>query len=183
MRQALIGALAALVAAAAVGAVVALSGVVNVAADEPPGTLEAWFLGTVADRSVAAHSSDVEVPDLDDPAMLREGAEHYDAMCKGCHGAPGKELSKFAKSLNPMPPNLTKTENDEPKELFWVTKHGIRMTGMPAWGKTHDDAHLWDIVALMTKLPGMSPEEYARLLPPPSEREHHDHEEHDADDR
>src|SRR5262249_42518674 len=48
-------------------------------------------------------------------------------------------------------------------ELFWIIKHGIKMTGMPAWAD-HSDEELWATVAFIKKLPGMTPEEYAKLV-------------------
>ena len=38
------------------------------------------------------------------------------------------------------------------------------MTGMPAWGITHDDDLLWDVVALVRKLPELRPEQYEALV-------------------
>lgn len=49
-------------------------------------------------------------------------------------------------------------------ELFWVTKHGIKMTGMPAWGATHADDSIWPVVAFMLKLPELNGAEYSTLL-------------------
>ena len=48
-------------------------------------------------------------------------------------------------------PTSTKTDFT-PAEQFWIIKHGVKMTGMPAWGVTHDDEMLWDVVALVRKL-------------------------------
>ena len=50
------------------------------------------------------------------------------------------------------------------KELFWVTKNGIRMTGMPAWGPTHNDKDIWSVVAFVQTLPNLGPEEYKRIV-------------------
>ena len=47
-----------------------------------------------------------------------------------------------------------------PAEQFWIVKHGVKMTGMPAWGFTHDDDLLWDVVAFVRKLPELTPEQY-----------------------
>jgi hypothetical protein len=38
------------------------------------------------------------------------------------------------------------------------------MTGMPAWGVTHDDALLWDVVAFVRKLPELTPEQYETMI-------------------
>src|SRR3546814_15521897 len=51
-----------------------------------------------------------------------------------------------------------------PAQQFWIIKHGIKMTAMPAWGKTHPDPLIWDMVAFVRKLPGMSPTEYKQLV-------------------
>jgi mono/diheme cytochrome c family protein len=67
--------------------------------------------------------------------------------------------------MNPPPPDLAdRAKVRTPAELFWVTKHGIRMTGMPAWGPTHSDKQLWELVAFVEKLPELSKVEYQKLI-------------------
>jgi len=63
--------------------------------------------------------------------------------------------------LYPQPPNLAEDGIDNPGEAFWIIKHGIKMSAMPAWGKTHTDAQLWAVVAFLDKLPKMTPAQYA----------------------
>lgn len=175
MKNALAGSAVTLVVLAIIGLVVIFSGVVNVAADSPPPAMMEWVLESTMHRSVAVRANDIEVPDLDDPAMLTEGASHYDTMCVSCHGAPGVEPGEIAMGLDPKPPELASEESIDPATFFWITKHGVTMTGMPAWGETHDDASLWSMVALMTRFDEMSPEEYRRLV---SSSDAHDHGEH-----
>jgi len=147
------------------GALFVYSGVFNVSARwEDPAWL-AWLLETVRERSIETRAEPIPVPrDLEDPARARRGLEHYAEMCQWCHGAPGEEESEIAKGLNPPPPQLAGREEEgeehDPRELFWVIKNGIRMTGMPAWGPTHDDEELWDLVAAVRRLPELSPEAY-----------------------
>jgi mono/diheme cytochrome c family protein len=62
--------------------------------------------------------------------------------------------------------NLAQEEMQPAQRAFWIVKHGIKMTGMPAWGKTLDDAAIWDIVAFVRKMPAMSPETYQDLSRP-----------------
>ena len=38
---------------------------------------------------------------------------------------------------------------------------------MPAFGVIHSDEHLWHIVALLRRLPQLSPEEFAQLTEAP----------------
>jgi len=147
------------------GLVFIYSGFFDVAASEPDSSITRWILDTTRTRSIKAHAADIQVPPgLDDPAQLLIGTEHFAAHCAVCHGAPGVSKGEVAEGLNPQPPNLThSSEHYNPSELFWIIKHGIKMTGMPAWGD-HSDNELWATVAFIEKLPGMSDQEYAKLV-------------------
>ena len=108
-------------------------------------------------------------------AMIATGAEHYAAMCTDCHLAPDKrEDSDIRAGLYPKPPDLTKHIDATPPEMFWVIKHGIKMSGMPAWGKTHDDASIWGLVAFLQKLPELTPAQFRALARTEGEP-HHQH--------
>lgn len=155
---------------------VAFSGVANVAADEKAPAIVDWFLGTTSDHAVERRAAAIPVPDLGGADMVREGYEHYREMCVGCHGAPGVERSEVAEGLNPRAPNLAVPDAPGPAEEFWVVKHGIRMTGMPAFGPSHPDDKVWDIVAFLQRLKGMSAADYAAFVqqqaqPPEKEAE------------
>ena len=84
--------------------------------------------------------------------------------CAVCHGAPGVERGDLAEGLYPRPPNLAQTAHSyTPAELFWILKHGIKMTGMPSWAD-HSDDELWATVAFLRELVEMSPQDYAKLI-------------------
>lgn len=144
------------------------SGCYDVAASNPDAGLVAWALRTTQSRSVhRAYESlegKVQIPRLDDPQMIRTGFIHYHEMCVTCHGAPGVKVSEIGQGLNPFPPELAKAGEDEPLEFFWIVKHGIKMTGMPAFGATHSDDEIWAIVAFVQRLPKLSPEEYQAMV-------------------
>jgi len=152
-------------------AVVALafifSGVYDVAASTPDTGLIAWALETTQHRSVhravEAFEETAQVPDLEDPQRIRNGFVHYYEMCVTCHGAPGVPISEVGQGLNPYPPELA-SKSDEPAEIFWVVKNGIKMTGMPAFGVTHSDDEIWDIVAFMNRMPKLSPQQYQQMI-------------------
>ncbi len=156
------------VAAAAAGAGFGLvfSGLVDVAATSPHWTITEWFLETTMEHSVRIRANEIEPPALlEEDTRVRAGALAYDDMCVLCHGSPGAEPGVVGQGLNPAPPELaTEEEEWSAAELFWITKHGVRMTGMPAFGPTHADEELWDIVALVRKLPRMSRSEYRALV-------------------
>ena len=139
------------------------SGVYNIAADAPHWPVVFNLMETVRQTSIAAHAKDIPVPPLDDPKMIAEGAEHYSGMCTGCHLAPGMTDSEIRPGLYPQPPNLTQHVHASPAEMFWTIKHGVKMSAMPAWGTTHDDAAIWGMVAFLQKLPELTPEQYAKL--------------------
>ena len=141
------------------------SGIYNVSAMRPETGIFRWVLNTTMDNSVEHHSEGIQVPNLSDSLRIKEGFAHYKEMCETCHRAPGKEETELAKGLNPPAPDLVKYGyRMDPKEIFWITKNGIRMTGMPAWGKTHSDDKIWAIVAAVKKLNEVSPEEYNSFL-------------------
>ncbi|MEJ2543309.1 MAG: cytochrome c [Calditrichaceae bacterium] len=150
-----------------IGLIVMYSGFINVSALEPSSGFTRWILHTTMDRSVDVRGEDLPAPDLNNEDMIREGGEHYVHMCQGCHGAPGIEDTEFAKGLEPRAPHLYRRSNPEDfnaGEAFWVTKNGIMMTSMPAWGRTHSDQKIWNIVAFLKKLPQLSPEEYNQIM-------------------
>lgn len=146
------------------------SGLYHMGADDPHWPVTYRLIEILRDRSIAARSGDIEVPaDLGDPVRARRGAGNYDAMCAGCHLAPGRRDSEIRKGLYPQPPNLALPDKASERYMaanqFWVIKHGLKMSGMPAWGKAGvDDASIWDMVALIPKLSSLSPNEYQRLV-------------------
>jgi mono/diheme cytochrome c family protein len=115
-------------------------------------------------RSVEQHSRGIEVPPLESPAVHARGFACFKAHCEQCHGAPGIARAEFAKGLLPVPSSLSQAAHDWlPAELYWITRHGIKMTGMPAWQFRLDEEALWATVAFLLKLPGLSAREYAQL--------------------
>ena len=153
-----------LITAGVVGLAV-YSGAYNIAADDPHSRAISWLTSTVRTRSIAVRASNISVPiDLNDPRRIAAGAAEYGEMCSGCHLAPGLEKTEISKGLYPSAPELSHGSDLTPAEQFWVLKHGIKMTGMPAWGPTHDDDLLWDIVAFMRKLPTLSPQQYQEIV-------------------
>ncbi|MEJ5263047.1 MAG: cytochrome c [Ignavibacterium sp.] len=140
------------------------SGWYDVSAMNEESRMMKWIFNTTKNNSVESRIENISVPELNDSSMIKEGFEHYNEMCVSCHSAPGKEEPELSKGLNPPAPYLVdEAKETDARELFWVTKNGIRMTGMPAWGKTHTDEQIWNIVAFMKKLPDMSAEDYEKM--------------------
>jgi len=167
----LLGALLLIVAALAVlAAVLVYQGTLDIAADVPHSSIVLQMMKAARDRTIAVRAKEIQVPPLDDPHLIAKGARDYSEMCTPCHLAPGDKESELREGLYPKPPDLTLHIDASPAEMFWVIKHGIKMTAMPAWGLTHDDARLWNIVAFLRKLPELTPEQYQATVGP-SEKE------------
>ena len=151
-------------------------GAYNFAADAPHSALVQDLIEYARDRSIEVRSEGIQTPDLSDPGRITQGAVHYAEMCTGCHLAPGMDENEMRPGMNPKPPKLALMKGEEPEEQFWIVKHGIKMSGMPAWGATHSDEEIWAIVAFLQKLPELSPEQYrAMTAGAPQEHEHHEH--------
>jgi mono/diheme cytochrome c family protein len=152
-----IGAFAIIIAVGA--AVFFLGGFFNVAASEPDPEIVNWVLSRVRSASIDRRAGLASPIDLDNPEVVRAGARAFSERgCTNCHGAPGVKWQKFSEGLNPSPPDLKEiAREDEPGEVFWVVKNGIKMTGMPSFGAIGMDANeIWSIVAFIRKLPNTS---------------------------
>jgi cytochrome c553 len=156
---------AVLVAVALVGAALFVwFGVYNVAASRGHLEITNRFLEIGMRRSVTMHSLGIEAPPLDDPEMIKLGASAYQGGCALCHGYPGERPNPLVQRMLPSPPDLSERVRDwEPEQLFWIVKHGLKYTGMPAWTTQRRDDEVWSLVALLVKLPGLSPEQYREL--------------------
>jgi len=141
------------------------SGIYNIGADDTHTRPVYTLLQTLRDRSITARARELHPPpNLDDPALILRGAGNYDAMCSGCHLAPGMEATELSKGLYPSPPNLSKADVADPSHHFWVIKHGIKASGMPAWGKSMADEHLWGMVAFLQQLPRLDAGQYRAMV-------------------
>ncbi len=152
-----------------VAAVFFLGGFYSVAGtSEDPGAVD-WALDHVRQASIARHASDTPPMSLDDAAVVQAGARAFNERgCVHCHGAPGVQWSKFSEGLKPDPPDLKEIANDrEPRELFWVVKNGIKMTGMPSFGAINvPDREIWSITAFVKKLPDISEADFKAWTAP-----------------
>ena len=154
-----------IVAMGAGAAAVVLTGWFDVAASIPPGALEKKLAGLARDRSVTRRAPRATNPVGKDMGAVKAGGEHYKEMCVACHGAPGVDPSEIGEGLNPPAPDLTleRVQRRSDGELYWIVQNGIRMSGMPAFGATHKERQVWEIVAFLRHLPELTPEERKAL--------------------
>ncbi len=81
------------------------------------------------------------------------GARQYHDHCAVCHGLPGQQETTIAKGMFPDPPQLFEKREmvtDDPEGVtFWKVTHGIRLSGMPGFGKTLPDDARWQVTMLV----------------------------------
>lgn len=144
--------------ASIVGIMVIDLGIFNVSALwDDPAPVYAIFKA-VRTHSIDRRAREVRIPkdiDLHDPGLIRSGFNIYVRSCMICHGGPGLKPSDVVRAgLYPRPPEFSHESHLDldPRQLFWVIKNGIRMTGMPAWGPSKTDEQLWALVAYVNNL-------------------------------
>ncbi|MBU0751344.1 MAG: cytochrome c [Gammaproteobacteria bacterium] len=168
MTKALLGILVTVIAGLGIAGAIAYSGLVDVGADAPHAPVVFDVIEMVRERSIARRLDGIVPPaDRDAAARVRLGAGNYEAMCAGCHLRPGERDSELRAGLYPKPPALAmkpKNGKANPARAFWIIKHGLKASGMPAWGKGGmRDADIWSLVGFLDRLPGLSPEAYRSL--------------------
>src|SRR5687767_11253186 len=163
---------------AAGAALFASLGIYSVAASRGHWAITDWILEFGMRRSVATHSLAVDAPRLDDDNLIRLGAAHFHGGCAQCHGAPGVPRNPLVQGMLPEPPDLALVAGRwRDRELFWIVKHGIKYTGMPAWPSLERDDEVWAVVAFLRKLPALNVAAYRELamgeveVPPESGRD------------
>ena len=161
MRFAL-GFVAAIATLLIAGWLIVWTGAYNVAAGVGHTGVGRWLLDTALHRSVKVRADEAPL-DIRN-ADLRSGFSEFQEYCVHCHGAPGVKPHEWTTGMVPNPPELSRAAADwTPQQVFWIVKHGIKMTGMPAFKDTESDETIRNIAAFVEHMEGMSPQEYAQL--------------------
>lgn len=150
-----------LLAAVAGGAVVVVGGVYDISATAQHTRPVYTLLEVTMKYAVQRRAAGIAVPPLNDAKQRAHGQQLFDRHCSNCHGAPGQAPEAYAQLLQPLPGPLTRAASQwRPQELYWIARHGVKMSGMPGWEGRLDDAELWAIVAFLQQLPQLSPDDY-----------------------
>lgn len=143
----------------------AAAGVIPIKASSGHWPITEWFLKASMSRSVSTHTIGITVPALDDPRLVLLGAGHYETACRSCHGSPTHHHPRVAAAMTPHPPYLPpRIDHWEPEELFYIVKHGVKFTGMPAWPADHRDDEVWAMTAFLLEFPRLDAESYHQLV-------------------
>lgn len=158
-----VGVIATLLVMVVIGFGIVFTGAYDVAATHPHTPFVRWAMHTARENAVEKELDQIAAPQLT-KAMAEAGAREFAETCAGCHGAPGQEPLSFTRHMRPQPPDLKHVaEEHGPEYVFWSAENGFRMTGMPAFGPTHDDMMLWNMVAFVQRLPTMTPDQYRAM--------------------
>jgi mono/diheme cytochrome c family protein len=141
-------------------------GFAEIRGDLPPSNWERALLFSAAHASVRRRAPELPNPVPPTDENLIAGARIYSDECAGCHGAAGKP-DQTGDSLYPPIPQLpvvgtTYTE----AQIFWVAKHGIRLSGMFANGKWDSDQKLWTVAAYIKRIKSLPPRVQEELAKP-----------------
>jgi mono/diheme cytochrome c family protein len=133
-------------------------GLMPVNADGTHSSLEARIMPLVLHASIARHAPGDANPISVNEENLKAGASTYKGMCARCHSTPGSNPSVYGQSFYPPAPQLLGgLSNYTDSQLFWTIKHGIRNTGMPAWGSMLSDDEIWQLVSLLKNSQDLPP--------------------------
>jgi len=158
-----IGAAIALLALVPVGVVAFVkSGIYDVAASKPHTKLTEWITHETMIHSIRRHAQAIKAPRRSSGARVMAGFCTYETHCVACHGAPAIAREQWVSGLEPSPPYLLDaTSHWSSAELFWIVKHGIKMTGMPSWRDSMSDRQVWDVVGFIEAMRQLPPQSYA----------------------
>jgi len=170
-RGFILGVVVALLIGVVAGYFVITSGVIPANADAQPGSFELWAAGASLEATLKKEAPTTANPVAATEANFVEGLKLYAQNCVYCHGGSDGTASSLAKGEYPAPPQLAKdgVEDDPEGWSYWKLKHGIRLSGMPAWTDTLNDNQIWTLALFlknMDKLPPAVDKDWKALKTP-----------------
>jgi mono/diheme cytochrome c family protein len=134
-------------------------------AKEKPSWMETWFAQHARNVSVPGGARELKNPYRTTEASMAEAREHWVAHCSMCHGVDGRGNTIFGRKMYPPVPNVNEaqTQRKTDGELYYIISNGVRLTGMPAFGGEDSPESIWNLVALMRRLPQLSPDELKQM--------------------
>jgi len=159
LRGVILGIIFAVVATAIAGYAIIRTGIMPANADERPPHFEVWAAKTSLHATLRRSAPRVTDPLPATTGNLVAGIKLYAQNCAVCHGDAGANATNVAKGLYQDPPQLAKegVEDDPDGVTYWKLKHGIRWTGMPAFGKTLSEKQLWQVTLFLKTMDHLPP--------------------------
>lgn len=160
--------IALLIAAAAAGAIVFVNMIRRgFSARDRPSAAEAFLARRMRRWAVPAKSRSLKNPFADSAEAVAAGRMHFADHCASCHDNDGRGKTEIGQNLYPKAPDMwgKETQKLSDGEIFYVIKNGVRLTGMPAWGKDtpEDDRQSWQLVAFIRHMPWITEKELEEM--------------------
>lgn len=99
--------------------------------------------------------------------VVETALAHFADHCATCHANDGSGQTGIGRSLYPKAPDMraASTQALTDGELFSIIEHGIRLTGMPAWGNGTEEGEResWGLVHFIRRLPKLTPADIERM--------------------
>jgi len=164
MRNFIRGIIVGVIALAVAAYAFARLGYLDLRADRNPSALEERLATSAMDESTERHAHQQKNPLSPTLENLLAGARLYRDKCSDCHGSPVNPNSDYGRSFYPRVPQFMKQAPDMPEhENFYIIKHGVRWTAMPAWSNIMTDSEIWQVVTLLNRFEKLPPEVAAEL--------------------
>jgi mono/diheme cytochrome c family protein len=159
MRRFLLGFVAAVVIVLVAEFLWVRLGFVNSRADAPESAFERRVAMPSLDASLDRHAPEARNPLQATDDSLLAGMKIYQTNCAGCHGDIHQRHQSFGDALYPRAPQFMEDAPDMPEnENFYIVQHGIRLTGMPAFGNSLNQQEAWQVVTFLSHMDKLSPQ-------------------------
>jgi cytochrome c553 len=125
-----------------------------------PTPIERVVMRAIHRWSVPGSARNLKNPVAFSPEVWTESRAHFADHCAACHANDGSGNTEIGRNLFPKAPDmrLPSTQSKSDGELYWIIENGIRLTGMPGWGKGgNDDADTWKLVHFVRRLAELTP--------------------------
>lgn len=160
----LLGMILVVVGAAIYGAILIHHGF---SARDNPSAIEAWTARRVRRLAIPSNAKNLRNPVPNSHEAVHAGMQHFADHCATCHANNGSGETEIGRNLYPKAPDMraSQTQNLTDGEIYYIIQNGIRLSGMPAWGKAGDidDQDSWKLVRLIRHLPSLTPDEEQQM--------------------
>jgi len=142
-------------------------GFADVQANVRPPTWESRVLFAAVHHSVARQAAGIVMPGATTEERLVRGGKLFMNGCAGCHGELGKPFGEDHTNYPRVPqlPHIG-TRYTGP-QIYWVVKHGVRMTAMSAYGRFYSEEELWSIAVFVRQIRNLPVGVQERILAKP----------------
>lgn len=128
---------------------------VDISAVQSPGGVETSVADSMREWYIGRGAKTVPAPTIENNSeSISQGEALYSMSCAQCHGVGGRKPMPIGDWMNPRVPNLSSADVQQmsDKEIFWVIKNGVRLSGMPGFAKLATDPEIWQMTYYVRSL-------------------------------